>query len=769
MTTLMGSNPTASDSGDTRKRAISIKLPRASAFDEREPDAQESRDDANLRADQWEQAKREVQRDLDQAIEKDAADTQSQTQFTELSGHIRKCWDAARRAKQDVQLELYDYAMQRKGEYSEDQLTEINNLGYSTIFMNITNVICRAAESWLRDVATSVNDTTWSIEPTTIPSVSPDIDQYITQYIQTRAQTDPLVSSFDDQKQLSDYLKEEVSKLLMQEAYRAAGRMTMKIQDQLEEAKWERVMNDVRSDIVTYKAGIIKFPVVRKRKRTVWVQDPSTGKFTMDEKIETSIDCDRVSPFDLYPSPYSRDIQDGYLCEHHRLNRQDLLNMIGVPGYDENSIRAALREYENGYSEQGMWADNKLREEAEGRKEEYRTEIDKPIDAIEFWGGVRGRLLLDWGMTTSEIPDPDQEYQVNAWLIGHYIIKAVINQNVGGEKPYHKTSFENIPGSFWGKGIPEIIRPIQEACNATARALVTNLAISSGPQVIVDRAKLDMGTNIEDMYPWKIWYYDSESAQWNTSTAAVDFFQPESNASELWQIFEAFSTKANDYSGIPPYVYGNADVGGVGRTATGFSMLMGNASKGIKFVLANIDQDIIVPCVEFLYKFNMKFDPDDSIKGDLNVVARGAMSLIAKEQLQIRRMEFMQMVGNNPLYTEIVGYKGIAYLLREGAKTLDLPVDKIVPSDREVEYQERVKQEQERMQAELMQAMQGAGMGNAGMGMPGGATAQLSQNPNRPQSTQLRGTLPRPRAINAAGEPIRGTDAATFANRRQGT
>ena len=47
-------------------------------------------------------------------------------------------------------------------------------------------------------------------------------------------------------------------------------------------------------------------------------------------------------------------------------------------------------------------------------------------------------------------------------------------------------------------------------------------------------------------------------------------------------IYEKFATLADEYTGIPRYMTGDASVGGAGRTASGMSMLMSNAGKSIK-------------------------------------------------------------------------------------------------------------------------------------------------------------------------------------------
>jgi hypothetical protein len=121
--------------------------------------------------------------------------------------------------------------------------------------------------------------------------------------------------------------------------------------------------------------------------------------------------------------------------------------------------------------------------------------------------------------------------------------------------------------------------------------------------------------------------------------------------------------------------------GGAGRTASGMSMLMNNAGKALKQVIANVDTHVMQPMLERLYFYNMRYSDDPELKGDVNIVARGANSLIVKENAQLRRNEFLQIVGSNPIFTNIIGTDGIASLLREQAKTLDMDTDKLIPPE----------------------------------------------------------------------------------------
>jgi hypothetical protein len=286
-------------------------------------------------------------------------------------------------------------------------------------------------------------------------------------------------------------------------------------------------------------------------------------------------------------------------------------------------------------------------------------------------------MLLDWGIEADQVPDPAREYDANVWIVGSYIIKATLNYDPLGQKPYTKTSFIKKPGAFWGRGIPSIIEDVQGVCNAAARALVNNMGIASGPQVEVNIDRLPPNEDITQMYPWKIWQVLNDPLA--VPQPAVRFHQPDDRAGQLMAVYERFARMADDQSGIPAYIYGDTDVKGAGRTASGLSMLMGSAGKGIRQVVMHIDNDIIRRIVERQFIYNMRYDDDESIKGDIRIVARGVVNLAVKETVNMRRLEFLNATGNE-IDMQIVGVEGRAALLREIAKGLSMPVDDIVPS-----------------------------------------------------------------------------------------
>ncbi|HDL19930.1 MAG TPA: hypothetical protein ENH30_01495 [Nitrospirae bacterium] len=110
------------------------------------------------------------------------------------------------------------------------------------------------------------------------------------------------------------------------------------------------------------------------------------------------------------------------------------------------------------------------------------------------------------------------------------------------------------------------------------------------------------------------------------------------------------------------------------NTASGLSMLMTQAARGIKASIKNIDTGLVVGSVKRQYYMNMEFEDDASIIGDIKIVARGSTSMIAKEQLAVRRNEFLISTAN-PYDMAILGLPGRATILKANAESLDLGVD----------------------------------------------------------------------------------------------
>jgi hypothetical protein len=632
----------------------------------------------------------------------------SEPTIQNLAAYIKQKWMYARMAKEyTIETKMLKSVRARRGEYDPDKLAQLREQGSATIYMMLTSNKCRAASSWLRDVLlTGSDDKPWSLKPNPIPDMDPNILQSLMLEAQKRLEmmlSMGMNPGQEEVKQMLLDLKDAAYRELGTIARETADRMEKKMHSQLLEGQWTTAFAQFIDDLVTFPSAILKGPVVRNRPALKWVPT-GDGEFALDVQNTLMLEWERVSPFDIYPAPDASTINDGYLIERHKLSRSDLVSMMGVDGYSDGAIRACLEEYGKGGLREWIYVDL-TKATAEGKSTTAAGQNPSElIDALQFWGSVQGQLLLDWGMSEEEVPDPLAEYPIEAWLIGRWIIKAVVNPDPLGRKPYYKASYEEVPGAFWGNSVADLCRDAQDICNAAARALVNNMSLASGPQVVYNIDRLPEGENVTQIFPWKIWQVTSDPM--NGGQAPVTFYQPSSQANELMAVYEKFAVLADEYTGIPRYMTGGAPAGGAGRTASGMSMLMTNAGKSIKQVIANIDEHVIKPCIDRLYYYNMRYSDDPDLKGDVNIQARGAASLMEKESAAQRRNEFLATALNSPMAQQVVGPKGIAELLRQAARTLDLNVDDIVPSVEEMKLQEIQMKQAQQAQLGMEQAQQ---------------------------------------------------------------
>lgn len=639
-------------------------------------------------------------------------DALPQTVTSALSGHIGQCFSEAQAAKTNVIERLLACERQRRGEYGPALKAQIAASGGQEIFMMVTDIKCRAADSWIKDVMLNHAESTWALDPTVEATLPPELKAEVTQTMLIEAaqvaamgiQPDAEVMAAREQQ-----IHDEATARIQAMAKDRCERMSTRITDKLSEGGFETALKSLIYDFTTYPTVFLKGPILRKKKTMKWGPN-----FQPQVEETVVINVDRVSPWDIFPSAGAVTIQDGYLIHRHKLARKAVRQMIGMPGSNKTALTEVLRTYKLGLKTVTN-GDNE-HEHLNGRNISFGA--DGLIEALEYWGPSSGQMLKEWGMKTVNGKPVDEldEYQINAWKIGAYVVRVQINPDPLDQRPYSKASFEDIPGAFWGISLPEMMADVQIMCNAAARALASNMGIASGPQVEVNIDRLARGEVVTSMFPWKIWQTTSDRS--GAGHPAVRFFQPSMNAAELMSIYAHFAKVADEVTGVPNYIYGSSAVGGAGRTASGLSMLMENAAKGIKHAILSLDSansDMIVR----LYNHLMMFDPDTSIKGDMNVVAAGAIGAMIREQKANARTQFMADTLN-PVDAQIIGPEGRAYMLRERAKEIFPDVNKIVPDANKMKELVQAQQQQAAQQAAMQPPPGGGGQpqGSAGGGTP---------------------------------------------------
>jgi len=608
-----------------------------------------------------------------------------------LSLHVTKSFEDAKMFRETVGISnrLLKSRRLKAGKYSPEQAAAIALKGGTQLFFNVTEQKCEAAEAWLTDVLTPTDDRSWDIRPTPIPTLPGDMGEAILQAaVQQFAHLEAFTPEDIDARGLmvqeyATQMYDEMLKQLSEEAQEINDRMSQKMADQTIEGGWAEAVGEFVNDLVTYPTAILKGPVMVQKKVLAY----ENGEPVVKEEIVPTWKC--VDPMNFYPGPNARNVEESYLCEILYIDKANLSLMRGVPGWNVDAINAVLSMNQQSITNP---PDQDLSIHTEKATLEDRDDIYNngiavgSVSAVEFWGNVPGWMLKQWG-SKEAIADDFAYYPVQCIKVGNLVLLAKLNADPLSRRPYFADSFVRNKNSIWGlASIPEKMEDCQDGVNGTQRALMNNQALASGPMQAVDLDAIlpQYIPTINNIAPWKVIGYSSSKSG---GRDPVKWFQPKSNSAELINTSDWYEKKADDRTLIPSYVTGDQDIGGAGQTASGLSMLMGAASRGIKRVIKSTDKYVTRPAIERLYNQNM-LDPniDKNCKGDAQVIARGALALLVKEQTQLRRQEFLALT-NNPTDLAIIGVEGRATVLREVAKALDIPVDKVVPSEEALRQQ----------------------------------------------------------------------------------
>jgi len=111
------------------------------------------------------------------AIREGELDIKKPVVIDNLAGHIRGVWSVCRDGRNDITDILEECRRQRNGEYDPELKSRLEQQGGSKTYHNITNHKCTSAEAWINEMAST--DNPWSIDPTPVPEINPDLYEVI--------------------------------------------------------------------------------------------------------------------------------------------------------------------------------------------------------------------------------------------------------------------------------------------------------------------------------------------------------------------------------------------------------------------------------------------------------------------------------------------------------------------------------------------------------------------------------------------------------------
>ena len=668
--------------------------------------------------------------DTDAIALEDTEDTA--TEDTSVSGMIQFVVDRYQRSedyrRQDEERWLRAYRNYR-GLYSPDvQFTEAEK---SRVFIKVTKTKTLAAYGQIVDVLFGSQRFPLSVEPTELPDgvvenvyfdpkepeqmQDPTISPYgfagdgnnLPPGATEKSLTERLGALSEKLQPIEEKLKEGIgltpSAVTFSPAMIAAKKMQKKIYDQLEESSASKHLRSASFELALFGTGVLKGPFATNKEYPNW---DDSGDY--NPMFKTVPQVEHVSVWNFYPDPDANNMDEAqFVIERHKMSRHQLRGLKKRPYFRDNVIDECIEVGENYIKK--YWEDDLL---------DYAPEhgIDR-FEVLEYWGTCDTEMLLSHGV---EIPDELKDFdelQANIWVCNNRLIRMVLNPFKPAKIPYHAAPYELNPYSFFGVGIAENMDDTQTLMNGFMRMAVDNAVLSGNLIVEVDETNLVPGQDLS-LYPGKIF-----RRQGGAPGQAIFGTKFPNVSSENMMLFDKARQLADDSTGFPSFAHGQTGVTGVGRTASGISMLMGAAQGSIKTVIKNVDDYLLRPLGEGFFRFNMQFDFEKELKGDLEVKARGTESLMANEVRSQRLMQFLQ-IASSPALAPFAKFQ---YIIREIANSMDLDPDKVTNNMDEAALQAEImkgfQQPQQQQEGQLseqdmtnMLDPTGAGGGTIGTG-----------------------------------------------------
>ena len=689
----------------------------------------------------------ELNFDTDEVV---AAEDMDDKIFTEKSSLITfvkdrfKRSEDARRSDEDRWIKAY---RNYRGLYGSD--VKFTDSEKSRVFVKVTKTKTLAAYGQIVDVLFGNNKFPLSVDPSVLPdgvaeSVHINIDPMASQaggalkavtenkpsrpyLIDGTTKLNPGETMNDLRKRLGplsqklDAVSEKIvegdgttqTTVTFHPAMVAAKKMEKKIHDQLQESGASVHLRSMAFEMALLGTGVMKGPFATDKEYPNWNDE---GEY--EPLIKTVPECNHVSVWNFYPDPEATSMNDAeYVVERHKMSRTQLRALKNRPYFMEDAIQYAIDkgpDYIQKHWEMTM-------------DDDQTTPDSERWEVLEFWGFVDTDMLEQYGVKIPKELKNLDEVNANVWVCNGEVIRMVLNPFKPTRIPYYATPYEHNPYSFFGVGIAENMADTQTLMNGFMRMAIDNAALSGNLIIEVDETNLVPGQDMS-VYPGKIF-----RRQGGAPGQAIFGTKFPNVAQENMQLFDKARVLADESTGFPSFAHGQTGVSGVGRTASGISMLMSAANGSIRTVVKNVDDYLIRPLGRAFFAFNMQFDFDESIRGDLEVNASGTESLMANEVRSQRLMQFLQ-VAQNPV---LAPFAKMDYIIREIAKSMDLDPDKVTNSMQDAA-----------IQAEILkgfQAPQPAPAGPEGVPAPQGQGPQAVADTSGGGGSQMGvGTAPTP-------------------------
>jgi hypothetical protein len=558
-----------------------------------------------------------------------------------------------------VELRWQADTLAYKGQYDAVTLSNLAQ-NKSKAFYKGVRKLCNFAESRLAEMVLPTDDRNWAARPTPVPDLPPEL--------------------------------QAMGPQILAEAQARALKMQTLMDDQLTESGYNAVMRQIIADAVRLGIGIIKSPVVVNRvKRRYKKVEIAHGvmDYVVDETQQFSPAIERIDPWNFFPThgvKRTRDCDSFYI--RHSMLRRDIRELSKTPGFDSSAIIELLKREPGSRSDQ-------YQQNVRPTSDENQGEDKLHYNVWEFHGSLPNDDAAALCGHENEEANPLQEKRVIVWFCDEIVLKAVEYPHDDDVLPFFTFNWNHDPDSIWGSGLPHECSNSLRAANSALRMLWDNAAFSILPQTLIDQSAIQPQDGNYQVYPGKVWLMKKGGTDVRGAFNTVDM---PAKIADLIEVFKLAQQMMEDEAGLPMLMQTGQEPQ-VTQTATGTAMLMNSASTPLRRLVRQIDDEITQPVISSIYRYNMQFHEDDSVKGDYDIVALGSSSLLVREQQTSGLIEVLQLAQGSPVLAPLTKFPE---LYRKLVASMQINADGVIKTEDEL-AEEAKQQGQQAPSPEQMQ------------------------------------------------------------------
>jgi hypothetical protein len=211
--------------------------------------------------------------------------------------------------------------------------------------------------------------------------------------------------------------------------------------------------------------------------------------------IYRGIKFEPLSIWDVFPDPGALDVKGNPIAYRFDYTYGDIIKGVEEGYFNPESaedLKGGDRDTPTPPEKLMVDSDREIAPEVVNR-----TEYGRKIECFEFYARLPKKWVLINGQ---QIDNPEKLVPARVLFVpGKTVLAVEFNDSYDGEPPIYKDDYEIVAGQFYGRGIPEMLKDIQDVINESVNQRLDSNSITLNPKfavidkALVDRKDLDPG------------------------------------------------------------------------------------------------------------------------------------------------------------------------------------------------------------------------------------------------------------------------------------